>query len=143
MANKDNQSFYTFVGRAGNHILWRGYENGNPFIRKVNYKPSLYVPTKTDTDCKLRSMKGDLPLKQMKFDTLKDASDFIERYRGVSGFEIYGNSNFVAAFIQEQYPDVITFDERLINAFNYDIEVDISSEKKYDESHKIKIRKKK
>jgi DNA polymerase elongation subunit (family B) len=121
-----SQTFYTFAGKHGNKILWRGYENGKPFLREVKYTPTLFLPTK-ETESEHVSLISKRPLKPKVFDTMSDASDFIEQYKDVNGFEVHGNSNFVAAFIYDQYPDKIDFDEQLINLFNYDIELDISS----------------
>ena len=121
-----SNSFYTFVGKYGNKILWRGYDNGTPFLREVPYSPTLYLPTKDDTSDDV-SLIVKRPLKPKVFDTMNDANEFIERYKDVNGFDVHGNSNFVAAFIHDHYPDKIDFDEQLINLFNYDIEVDIST----------------
>lgn len=121
-----SQSFYTFVGKHGNRILWRGYDNGKPFLKEVKYSPTLFLPTKESTSDYL-SLISKRPLKPKVFDTMSDANDFIEQYKEVNGFDIHGNSNFVAAFIYDQYPDKIDFDEQLINLFNYDIELDIST----------------
>lgn len=121
-----SNSFYTFVGKHGNRILWRGYDNGKAFLKEVKYSPTLFLPTKESTSDYL-SLISKRPLKQKVFDTMSDAADFIEQYKDVNGFDIHGNSNFVAAFIHDKYPDKIDFDEQLINLFNYDIEVDISS----------------
>ena len=135
------KNFYTFVGKYGNKILWRGYKDGIPFMKEVAYKPTLFIPTK-ETDSEYKALISKRPLNPKKFDSMSDANDFIEQYKDVSGFDVHGNSNYVAAFIHDQYPDNIDFDEQLINLFNYDIEVDISSKKKYSDDHKIKIRKK-
>ena len=118
-------SFYTSVERYGNNILWRGYENGRQFARKVKFQPTLYYPAKTET--KFRSLIGEKYLEPKKFETMSDAKDYLERYKDVSGFDIYGNSNYTAQFIQEKYPAHIDFDMSLINIFNFDIEVDIST----------------
>lgn len=119
--------FYTSVERQGNNILWRGYENGKKFSRKVKYSPTLYLPTKQPT--KYTSLVEGTRLAPKKFDSMGDARDFIEKYKDVSGFEVFGNSNFIAQFIQENYPDSVKFDPSLITIFSYDIEVDISTGK--------------
>lgn len=121
-----SQSFYTFVGKHGDRILWRGYDNGKPFMKEVKYSPTLFLPTKEDTSDYL-SLISKRPLKPKVFETMSAANDFIEQYKEVNGFDIHGNSNFVAAFIYEKYPNKIDFDEQLINLFNYDIELDIST----------------
>jgi DNA polymerase elongation subunit (family B) len=119
-------SFYTYVGKHGNRILWRGYENGKPFRKEVKYSPTLFITTKENTDEYL-SLISKRPLRPKTFETMSDANDFMDQYKDVSGIEIHGNSNFVAAFIYDQYPNKIDFDEKLINLFNYDIELDIST----------------
>jgi DNA polymerase elongation subunit (family B) len=115
-------SFYTNVERYGNTILWRGYENGKPFMRREQYKPTLYLPNK---DGKYRSLLGNRPLSKRQFESMSEAKEFIERHKDVHGFDIYGNTNYVAQFIQEKYPSDVTFDMKKINIFTFDIEVDI------------------
>lgn len=117
--------FYTSVERFGNTILHRGYENGRRFSRKVDFEPVLYIPTK-EQDTDHVSLLERQPLKSKKFDCMADAKDFTEKYKEISGFQIYGNSNYVNQFIQKTYPDNINFDMTQINIFNFDIEVDIS-----------------
>jgi DNA polymerase elongation subunit (family B) len=125
------KSFYTSVERYGNAILWRGYENGKSFSRKVKYKPTLFIPSKNKTDWRAFIAPDDdeVFLNPKQFESMSDAKDFIERYSDVEGFKIYGNTNYVAQFIQEHYPEKIDFDASLINILSFDIEVDISSGK--------------
>jgi len=119
------KSFYTSVERFGNKILWRGYENGKRFSRKVNFKPSLYLETKR-ADGDFRSLKNNKPLHKKTFDSMSEVKQFIEDYKDVSNFGIHGTQSYVAQFIQEKYPDNIKFDMSLINIASFDIEVDIS-----------------
>ena len=120
-------SFYTSVERFGNKILWRGYENGRRFERRVTYSPTLFVASKDkNINTKYRSLQGDRPLIPMKQDTMKDAKEFVEQYKDVHGFEIYGNTNYISQFIAENYPNDIAFDVSKINIVSFDIEVDIS-----------------
>lgn len=115
--------FYTNVERYGNTILWRGYENGKPFSRREKYAPTLFLPSKNGG---YRSLIGNRPLAPRHCDSMSEAKEFIERHKGVHGFEMYGNTNYVAQFIQEKYPNDIKFDMEHINIFSFDIEVDIS-----------------
>lgn len=117
-------AFYTNVERYGNNILWRGYENGRQFMKRVKFQPTLFLPTKTENQ--FRTLIGQKPVAPKKFESMGDTKDFIERYRDVSGFEIAGNTNYVAQFIQENYPGQVKFDMNLINIAMFDIEVDIS-----------------
>lgn len=119
--------FYTNVERFGNNILWRGYENGKRFERKVQYSPTLFVTSSDKTkDTGYKTLVGGHPVIPMKQDTMRDAKEFLEKYKDVHGFEVCGNTNYVAQFIQEHYPDEVHFDASLINIVSFDIEVDIS-----------------
>lgn len=116
--------FYTNVERYGNSILWRGYDNGRQFMKKVQFQPTLYLPVKENAEYK--TLIDEKPIGPKKFESMSAAKDFIERYSGVEGFGIAGNTNYVAQFIQENYPGEIKFDMNLINIAKFDIEVDIS-----------------
>jgi DNA polymerase elongation subunit (family B) len=115
-------NFYTNVERFGNTILWRGYENGKSFMRREQFKPTLFLANK---DGKYKSLIGNRPLSPRVCDSMGDAKEFIERHKDVHGFDIFGNTNYVAQFIQENYPNDIKFDMKKINIFSFDIEVDI------------------
>jgi DNA polymerase elongation subunit (family B) len=117
--------FYTSVERFGNNILWRGYENGKRFSRKVPFKPSLYLQTQK-AGGEYRSLQGNLPLHKKTFDSMSEVKQFVGDYKDVSNFGICGTQNFVSQFIQENYPDDIKYDMDLINICSFDIEVDIS-----------------
>jgi len=134
-----NFCFYTNVERYGNSILWRGYENGKAFARKVKYQPTMYLPTRHETEYK--SLLGNKPVAPKQFNDMSEVKNFLEQYKDVSGFDIYGNSNFITQFIQEKYPNDIKFDMSLINIFTFDIEVDVSGYK-YPGHTKVKVRKK-
>jgi DNA polymerase elongation subunit (family B) len=118
-------NFYTSVERFGNTILWRGYENGKRFERKVKYQPTLYITTQ-QKESEYQSLFTKAPVKPMLQDSMKDAKEFTEKYKGVHGLEICGNTNYVSQFIQEKYPNEIKFDPTLINIVSFDIEVDIA-----------------
>ena len=118
-------NFYTSVERFGNTILWRGYENGKRFERKVKYQPTLYITTQ-QKESEYQSLFTKAPIKPMLQDSMKDAKEFTEKYKGVHGLEICGNTNYVSQFIQEKYPNEIKFDPTLINIVSFDIEVDIA-----------------
>lgn len=117
--------FYTSVEKVGNNILWNGYENGKRFNRKIPFQPTLFIPTK-DENSKYKSLIGSYPIKPRKFENMTEARDFVEKYKDVSGFSIYGTGDFVTQFIQEQYPGEIDYDVSDIHFVYYDIEVDIS-----------------
>jgi len=118
--------FYTSVERYGNYILHRGYENGKRFSYRQEFSPTLYVHTPKAGEEGYRSLtEGNLPLSPHKFGDMREAKNFIEEYKGVHGMKIFGNTNYVTQFIQEEYPDKISYDVSHVNIVSFDIEVDI------------------
>lgn len=116
------QNFYTNVQKHGSTILYRGIENGTRVQRKIKFKPTLFVPNKKTKSTKWKGL-DDTPLSPMKFDSMREASDFIQQYKDVPNFPIYGNNKFSAQFIQEQFPGDIKFDIDKVNVLAIDIEV--------------------
>lgn len=118
--------FYTSVERYGNNILHRGYENGKRFSYRVPFQPTLYVHTPKAGEEGYRSLtEGNLPLSPHKFGDMREAKNFIEEYKGVHGMKIFGSTNYVTQFIQEEYPDKVAYDVSHVNIVSFDIEVDI------------------
>lgn len=116
--------FYTCVEVLGNNILYRGYDShGDRVQKKVPFSPTLYINTHENTETK--ALDGT-PVKPISFDTIKEARDFVKRYEDVDNIGVYGNRNFVSQFIQEKYPNDITFDRSKIKIAFIDIEVDSS-----------------
>ena len=118
--------FYTSVERYGNNILHRGYENGKRFSYRIPFQPTLYVHTPKAGEEGYRSLtEGNLPLSPHKFGDMREAKNFIEEYKGVHGMKIFGSTNYVTQFIQEEYPDKVAYDVNQVNIVSFDIEVDI------------------
>jgi len=117
-------SFYTSVERYGKNILWRGYENGKRFSYRVPFRPTLYLHTPKKGG-EFESLIGNKTLHAQKFGEMREAKNFIEEYKGVQNFEVYGTTNFITQFIQEYYPGEIRFDINAVNIVSFDIEVDI------------------
>ena len=114
--------FYTSIARIANTICFRGYENGRRVSYRDSYKPTLFVTSKPNSPSEWKTLDGK-KLDPMKFDTMREASDFMDRYTGVESMGVYGNSNFVAQYIQENYTQEIKFDSTLPLVANIDIEV--------------------
>ena len=112
--------FYTHFTRYGNYILERGYENGKRYAKKVEYNPTLFVPSKTETE--FSTLEG-YHVAPVEMGTMRDANDFIKKYEEVENFPIYGSTNYPYVYINEQYPDEVHYDKDLIRIANIDIEV--------------------
>lgn len=113
--------FYTCVNRISNDILYRGYdEAGETILRKVKFSPTLYLPTNKETGYKSIDGTSVMP---REFETMREAKDFMTTYQDVDNFKVYGNTNYVAQFIYERFPNDIVFDRDLICVASLDIEV--------------------
>ena len=112
--------FYTNVSRIGNNILYRGYDSGKQIKTRVPFKPKLYVTGDSPSDW--RSLDGQ-SMVEMQFETMKEATEFSQKYRDVSNFKVFGQNNYVAQFISEYWPEDIKFDREQVRVLNIDIEV--------------------
>lgn len=112
--------FYTNISRYGNNLLYRGYEDGRRVKRKIAFKPTLYVKGKGGS--KFTALDGT-NVDPIKLDSMREAKEFIEKYKDVENFKIYGNTNYIAQFIAEEFPGEIKFDRAKIRIHNIDIEV--------------------
>jgi DNA polymerase elongation subunit (family B) len=112
--------YYTNVAVQGNNILFRGVKNGRRVKMKIQYSPTLFLPTKKQSDWK--TLFGE-NLEPMKFGDIRDAKEFVKRYDGVENFKIYGNDRFEYSFIAEEFKGQIDWDIQQINIGIIDIEV--------------------
>ena len=112
--------FYTSVLAVGNNILYRGVKNGRSVCLKVAYTPTLFLQSNKQT--KFKSLNGD-SVEPLKFETMKDARDFIKNYEQVENFKVYGNSRFEYAFIAENFKGDIEWDQDKVKVAVIDIEV--------------------
>ena len=112
--------FYTNVSVLGNNILYRGIRDGKRVRGKIEYRPTLYVPSKKPTE--YRTLHGDY-VDNVRPGGLRDCREFVDKYKDVSGFTIYGNTNYQYAFISDAHPNDIDWDIEKINIAFLDIEV--------------------
>jgi len=114
-------NFYTNVKATGNDILFRGVDdNGKRFRRREKYSPTLFLPTKEDS--KYRTLNGR-KVKSFQPGGIRETRDFIDQYKDVSNYEIYGNDNFAYCFIGDMYPGDVEYDMNKLVIANIDIEV--------------------
>jgi len=113
--------FYTNVVRAGNKILYRGYESGSRVERRIPYTPTLFVESNRATG-KYKTLYGK-SVEPMQFGDMREASDFMKQYENVPNFSVHGQTNYVTQFIGDTFPNDIKFDRDLINVMTIDIEV--------------------
>ena len=113
--------FYTNIQNLGGTILYRGIMDGKKVKQRIDYTPSLYLPSKRPTQFK--TLHGQF-LEPKKFDSIRDAKDFVQKYSNIPGAPIiYGNTKFEYAFIAEQHADMVEWDQDKISIGVIDIEV--------------------
>ena len=114
---------YTNVFQYGNKILVRGYDtNGKPYKQKFDFEPTLFVDSKkTDQTSEWKTLEGKT-VYPIQPGSINDCKDFIERYKDVSGFGIYGLNQYEYQYISDRYPGEIIPDTNLIKITTIDIE---------------------
>ena len=114
-------NFYTNVQCFGNNILYRGIQNGKRVKQRIEYSPSLFLPSKKITN--FTSLDGDY-LDQKIFGDIRSARDFIKQFEGVSNAtKIYGQTRFEYAFIADQHQGMVDYDFEKVSIAVVDIEV--------------------
>lgn len=111
--------YYTNVHTYGNNILFRGMKDGKRVNQKIPFQPALYARANKQTEFK--SLTGEY-LEKIKFSSITDARDYVKRYKDVSNFPIYGNTNYGYQFISKLFPEDIRFDITQMKIVTIDIE---------------------
>jgi DNA polymerase elongation subunit (family B) len=112
--------FYTNVKQIGNNIYLRGYENGKRFVNKIEYQPTLFLKSREKT--KYKTLQGDY-LKPIKPGTIWETRQFLEKYKDIDNFKIFGDISPINQYISDEYPEEnIEFDINKIKIYIIDIE---------------------
>tara|TARA_R100001460_G_scaffold796_4_gene3539 strand:- start:4892 stop:7369 length:2478 start_codon:yes stop_codon:yes gene_type:complete len=107
------------VTTRGDNILYRGYENGKRVEGKIDYRPTLFVSTNKSS--KYHTMDGR-SVESFQPGSMSDCRDFILRHESVTGFEIYGNTDYIYQFIGDKFPNEVEYDKKQIKVAYLDIE---------------------
>ena len=116
--------FYTNVAPYGDKMFVIGYDKGRRYMRKVDFYPTLFVTSKTKS--KWQTLEGTY-VDEMKPGTIKETRDFVKKYEDVSGFSIYGNTNYAYQYISDTYDSDVNWDMEQIRVFTIDIETSTES----------------
>lgn len=114
------KSFYTNVQVYGSRILYRGVKNGRKVRERIDYHPTLFVPSNKPTQFK--TVMGEY-VSDIKPGTIRECRDFVKQYEDVQGFKIYGNQKYEYTFISDEHPHEVDWDLDHITTCNIDIEV--------------------
>ena len=113
--------FYTNVQMVGDNFLVRGYDNGQHFMTREKFYPTLFVPTSKKT--KYKTLTGD-NVDSVKPGRVRECREFVKKYDGVENFKIFGNTGYIYQYISDMYSeDEIKFDISKIKLSTLDIEV--------------------
>jgi len=115
--------FYTNIAVRGNHILYRGYEDGLPVQKKIEYKPHLFVKSTTETP--YRVFKSNSPVKKRIFDSINEMKEFIETYKDVPNFGLYGCNNIVRQYTGNEFRGDIEWNYTQTKIWFWDIETKV------------------
>jgi DNA polymerase elongation subunit (family B) len=116
--------FYTSAHAMGDKILVRGYENGRPYKRKIDFSPTLYVPSKKPSKWKTLE---DVFVDEVQPGSIRETRDFIKRYEGIEGFPVFGQTNYAYQYISDTYDGDVKWDIEQFKIFTIDIETKTES----------------
>jgi len=105
---------------TGDKILYVGYEDGQRVQYEQSFSPVLFAQCNKKTEYK--TLEGSYAHK-LEFNSVKDARQFIEEYKQVENFKIYGNDRFLYQYISTEFPEErIEYDTTQLKVYTIDIE---------------------
>jgi DNA polymerase elongation subunit (family B) len=125
------KEYYTHVSQSYGKILYRGYkiDDSGKRIRvhgKLPYKPTLYVESQEKLDNPFKSLLNpDLTLKEMRFESIPEAREFVKKFTGVMKIHGYAPNRFEYDFIAQAFPTVSEVLLEDLQAIGFDIETKV------------------
>jgi DNA polymerase elongation subunit (family B) len=115
--------FYTNVAIVGSNVLVREVIDGVASKRKDPWLPTIYTKGNVDPGGhKFVSMYGE-PVYPLQPGSIPDTKEYIEQYKEVSNFEIFGQLNLTFQYMYEYKPT--GWDFKYISAWSIDIETKV------------------
>lgn len=119
-----NNKFYTSVSTIGSTVFIREVVDGIPNIRKEQWNPTLYVRGKPrDPNTKKFKTLYDEDVYTIQPGNIVECKEFVEKYKGVEGFDIFGQLNYSLQYMNEYKP--MGFDYKYLSSWSIDIETEI------------------
>ena len=113
-------SFYTNIQLVGDNIHYLGYEEGQRIQRKFKFSPTLFVVTKKET--RWKTLDGRYA-KPVRFESVREARQFVDKYKEVPNFEVHGYDRYLYQFISKEFTDEVDYDFKSMKIMSLDIEV--------------------
>ena len=115
-------SFYTSVVRYGNSMLYRGYDSrGKKIFRKDHFEPQYFVASQRESEW---SGLDGASVGSVSFSNMREAKNWLEENKQVSGRNIYGNPNYIHQYITSKFPRDIEFNREFVDVGSFDIETE-------------------
>jgi len=111
-------NFYKSVIEHKGKLLVRGIHGGKDYKEKLDFSPTLYALTQEDTEFK--NLQGQ-NLKPISFKNI-DAARKFRRDVATKNSPIYGLERYHYQYINDQFPDDISWSKEFIKIFTLDIE---------------------
>ena len=111
--------YYTNVEMRGNNILLRGIKDGIAFSDRVPFMPTLYLPSNKKTEYQTLEGKYVEPISP---GSISECREFINKYKNVRGFDLYGNTEYIYQFIGQHQSGEVEYDMSDIKIATFDIE---------------------
>lgn len=112
--------FYTNAEVIRGRIYYRAVSNNGRNIHHESFSPSLFVQSDDETST-FYSLDGVI-LKRKEFSSINKAKEFVEQYKEVENFTLYGNTRYEYQFLHEKF-QTNDWDSSKVLTFIFDIEV--------------------
>lgn len=121
-----SRAFYKNVSQIGNFIYHRWVNDLGQVREEYTDKVGidLYIPTKDESE--YQSFYEGAPLKEMHYDSIRDAKKFVDEMRDISNLPIHGQRTWWGQFIANEYPQPIKWDMDKLIVANIDIETSMT-----------------
>ena len=95
-------AFYTSVLCYGSKIFYRGIDHTGKRVAYINkeYQPTLFL--RSNKPSKFKTVKGE-NLEKINPGNIYETRQFVDRYKDVAGFEIFGNQRYEYVFISDAF----------------------------------------
>ena len=114
-------NFYTNVDVLGNKIFLRGIKDGQLTKETIDHKPELYIRTNDPQKAVAVDMWKN-PLERIVFNDTKEMKSFVEGYKDIQGFSVYGSDSVMNQYVAKNYPNTISYNPEEIRVGIVDIE---------------------
>jgi DNA polymerase elongation subunit (family B) len=112
-------NFYASSNIYKNQLLVTRYEDKKRIVERVQYEPYLFVPASNGA---YQTIFGD-KRERKDFNSIRDAKEFIARYKDVKNFQFDGISNWPYLYIYDTYKQLNQqYDESTLSIVGIDIE---------------------